>query len=146
MRLRTGRTSRDGAAKLEPADGVIQQAMVRDPDARLVYSTDPAANAKVDAAARVKTARPAPAGSASAGGKAGIRLRLDRRSAGRLVTVISGLPGGPKEWAVWARELRTACGVGGTVKPEGIELQGDQREKVERQLEERGLSWRRAGG
>jgi translation initiation factor 1 len=111
--------------------------MVRDPNARLVYSTDPGATPTKEAPA---------AASAPATGKGGIRLRLDRRASGRLVTVISGLPGGRAEWATWARELRTACGVGGTVKPEGIELQGDQREKVERQLQERGLSWRRAGG
>jgi translation initiation factor 1 len=63
-----------------------------------------------------------------------------------VVTVVSGLPGGKAEVAKLARELKTACGTGGTVKHDALELQGDHRERVETALAERGLRSKRAGG
>lgn len=78
--------------------------------------------------------------------KGGIRLRLDRRASGRVVTLVSGLPGRPDDVAQLARELRTACGTGGTFKDGIVELQGDQRDKVEAHLRGRGLTSKRAGG
>jgi translation initiation factor 1 len=76
----------------------------------------------------------------------GIRLRLDRRASGRVVTVVSGLPGSGANVADLARGLRTACGTGGTVKDGVVELQGDHRERVEAALAERGLRSKRSGG
>jgi translation initiation factor 1 len=76
----------------------------------------------------------------------GIRLRLDRRASGRVVTVVSGLPGTKAEVTELARRLKAACGAGGTVKDGALELQGDQREKVEAALTERGLRSKRSGG
>jgi translation initiation factor 1 len=76
----------------------------------------------------------------------GIRLRLDRRASGRVVTVVSGLPGSTREMAEIARELKAACGAGGTVKDGVLELQGDHRDRVETALAERGLRGKRSGG
>lgn len=75
-----------------------------------------------------------------------IRLRLDRRASGRVVTVVSGMPGTEAELAVLARELKTACGAGGTVKDGTLELQGDHRQRVEATLSRAGLRFKRAGG
>lgn len=63
-----------------------------------------------------------------------------------MVTVVSGLPGGKAEIARLARQLKAACGAGGTVKDDLLELQGDHRERVEAALAERGLRSKRAGG
>jgi translation initiation factor 1 len=76
----------------------------------------------------------------------GIRLRLDRRASGRVVTVVSGLPGSRGDVAELARRLKAACGAGGTVKDGVLELQGDHRERVEAALAERGLRGKRSGG
>jgi translation initiation factor 1 len=113
--------------------------MANDRNARLVYSTG---------AGRVTTAREEePARPASApGGKSGIRLRLDRRASGRVVTLVSGVTGTSAEVQALARELRTSCGTGGTVRDDTIELQGDHRDRVEAELSRRGLRSRRAGG
>ncbi len=80
------------------------------------------------------------------GGGAGIRLRLDRRASGRVVTLVVGLPGTPAELAALGKELRSACGTGGTVKDGVLELQGDHRSAVEAALAAKGLRSRRAGG
>jgi len=109
----------------------------RPPNTRLVYSTGG------------ERPQPSPPDEASRGQKKlspGIRLRLDRRASGRLVTVVSGLPGTRAEVTELARRLKSACGTGGTVKDGVLELQGDQRERVEAALAERGLRSRRSGG
>jgi translation initiation factor 1 len=84
--------------------------------------------------------------SGSPAGKVGIRIRLDRRRAGRLVTVVTGFPGTEAEAARLARELKAACGAGGTYKNGSMELQGDHRDRVEDSLRQRGLKSKRAGG
>jgi translation initiation factor 1 len=83
---------------------------------------------------------------APAGKSPGIRLRLERRASGRVVTVVSGLPGRLAEVTTLARELKSACGAGGTVKDGVLEIQGDQRDRVEAALAARGLRFKRAGG
>jgi translation initiation factor 1 len=105
-----------------------------DGNTRLAYSTGgevPAAEAPPSA-----PARPGP----------GIRLRLERRASGRVVTVVSGLPGSPADVTALARELKAACGAGGTVKDGALELQGDHRDRIESALAARGLKSKRSGG
>ena len=110
---------------------------------RLAYSTggdnpEPEKPRKVSAPS-------APSGSSSSG-KGGIRIRLDRRASDRVVTVVSGLPGRPAEIAALCKSLKSACGAGGTVKDDALELQGDHRDKVEAALTARGLKSKRSGG
>jgi len=71
------------------------------------------------------------------------RLVLRREKAGRggkTVVVITGFaPGrGAAFLEDLAARLRKACGCGGTVRPAGIEIQGDQPDRVRRLLEEEG--------
>jgi translation initiation factor 1 len=63
-----------------------------------------------------------------------------------VVTVVIGLPGSAAEVAALAKELKTACGTGGTVKDGALELQGDHRSRVESVLDARGLRSKRSGG
>jgi translation initiation factor 1 len=112
--------------------------MAADRNTRLAYSTGGAAPSQ-------DTEKPAPAQSRPSGG-AGIRLSLDRRASGRVVTVVTGLPGRAEEVAALAKALKSACGAGGTVKDGVVELQGDHRPRVEAYLQSRGLRWKRSGG
>ena len=57
---------------------------------------------------------------------------------GKSVTVVRGLPLAPDALLVLAKDLRTACGCGGTVKDGVVEIQGDQRTRVQAFLAERG--------
>jgi len=113
--------------------------MARSSDTRLVWSSDAPGERRPP---RAGSEKPAPD---AAGGK-GLRLRLDRRASGRVVTLVTGLPGTADEVAALARELRSACGAGGTVKGGVLERQGDHRDRVEAVLAERGLRSKRAGG
>ena len=109
--------------------------MGRDPNARLVYSTGGEVRPKDEAAAAAPRA-----------GATRVRLHLDRRASGRVVTVVTGLPGSRAEVAALARSLKSACGAGGTVKDGALELQGDHRDAVEAALAARGVASKRAGG
>jgi translation initiation factor 1 len=101
---------------------------------RLVYSTGG------------ETPKPEPTPAADPRKGHGTRLRLERRASGRVVTVVSGLPGSPSDVAALARELKSACGAGGTMKDGVLELQGDQRDRIEAALSARDLKFKRAGG
>jgi len=109
-------------------------------ETRLVYSTGgevPSDRGKGGARPKAP-AQKAPAG----GGGKGIRVRLERRPGGRDITTVLGVPGSPDALASLARDLRAACGAGGTVRDGVIELQGDQTDKVRRVLADRGIKSR----
>jgi len=65
-----------------------------------------------------------------------IKIRLERRR-GKYVTVIAGLVsyGEPRMKRI-AKELRSLCGAGGTVKNGNVEIQGDNVSVVENWLAE----------
>ena len=110
-----------------------------DSNSRLVYSTG---NDSLDQAQDVPKQPPQqrqPEGR-------GVRLRLERRASDRLATLVSGLPGPERQLTALLKELKTACGAGGTVKDGVLELQGDHRDKVEAVLRARGIASKRAGG
>lgn len=92
--------------------------------------------------ARAKPAGPKATTKAPAGGGKGIRVRLERRPGGRDMTTVLGVPGRSDAIAALARDLRAACGAGGTVRDGVIELQGDQCDKVRAVLAERGMKSR----
>jgi translation initiation factor 1 len=113
-------------------------------ESRLVYSTGGEAVSAIRGPAL--TGNPKAPSSRShkapvSGGK-GIRVRLERRPGGRDITTVLGVPGTPDSIASLARDLRAACGAGGTVRDGVIELQGDQTDKVRRALAERGIKSR----
>lgn len=60
---------------------------------------------------------------------------------GKVVTVISGeglLHTGPQELESLAKTLKSRCGTGGAVKGKTVEIQGDKRDEVKTELENRG--------
>lgn len=67
------------------------------------------------------------------------RLRVEKAGrGGKTVTVIDGLPRNGAFLKDVARELRGACGTGGTVRDGCVELQGDHRERLRALLAQRG--------
>ena len=68
------------------------------------------------------------------------RLRLEKRTSGKHVTVIDGLPDNRSYLDELCRALKKACGTGGTAGEGAIELQGDQRERLRELLSGRGMS------
>ena len=73
-----------------------------------------------------------------------IKLRRERRN-GRDVIVIEGLPADVLLDEI-ARELKSACATGGTVKGRTIEIQGDHRDRIADVLLARGFRSKRSGG
>jgi len=114
-------------------------------DSRLVYSTDtgrrcPQCQRPVADCVCGKD-RPAATGD-------GI-VRLHRETKGRggkAVTLVRGLPLAGAELKKLAKELKQKCGVGGAVKEDAIEIQGDQRQVLKAELEKRGYTVKIAGG
>jgi translation initiation factor 1 len=113
----------------------------------LVYSTEsgrtcPACRQAI-ASCRCATqrARTAPAGD----GIARIRRETGGRG-GKTVTVVSGLNIDAAALAALSKRLKSACGTGGTVKGETIELQGDHRDQLVVLLAKEGFKSKMAGG
>ena len=88
-----------------------------------------------------KLAQPRPAGD-------GI-VRVSRETKGRggkAVTLVKGLALDEVALAVLGKQLRGACGSGGTVKDGVVEIQGDHRDRVLALLLAQGYKAKAAGG
>lgn len=111
----------------------------------LVYSTDSGRMCPVCrralAACICKQPAAAPAGD-------GI-VRVSRETKGRAgkgVTLVKGLALDAAALALLGKQLKAACGSGGTVKDGVIEVQGDHCERVIELLKAQGRTVKRAGG
>ena len=105
---------------------------------RLVYSTDvgrvcpgcgwPTADCKC-------SRRAADAVLPSRLGQIVAKLRMEKKGrAGKTVTVVAGLPRNAAFLRELCQELKRACGTGGAVSDDTIELQGDLRDRVREYL------------
>lgn len=75
------------------------------------------------------------------------KMRLEKSGrGGKAVTVLFELPLDEAGLKELLKVLKTKCGTGGALKDRTLEIQGDQREKIEAVLAERGLKVKRAGG
>jgi translation initiation factor 1 len=75
-------------------------------------------------------------------------VRVSRETKGRggkSVTVVRGLPLGADALAIIGKQLRAACGSGGTEKDGTLEIQGDHVEKILAFLAKVGHAAKRAG-
>ncbi|AVP57806.1 translation initiation factor Sui1 [Pulveribacter suum] len=111
----------------------------------LVYSTDagrmcPGCRQPV-AQCSCQSSQPAPAGD-------GI-VRVSRETKGRggkAVTLVRGVPVDAAALEQLGKQLKAACGSGGTVKDGVIEVQGDHVERVMAALQNQGYRVKRSGG
>ncbi len=69
-----------------------------------------------------------------------IRIYSVRRRYGKIVTIVAGIDTNDIDIDELARQLKTKCASGGTVKDDQIELQGDHKEKVRKTLSDLGFS------
>ena len=112
----------------------------------LVYSTEsgrmcPACRQPLAQCACKAQAQAAPAGD-------GV-VRVSRETKGRggkAVTVVRGVLQDDAAIAALGKQLKTACGSGGTVKDGVIEVQGDHVDRVLQELRKLGHTAKRAGG
>lgn len=70
--------------------------------------------------------------------------RESKGRGGKIVTVITGLPGA--QLKDLCTSLKRCCGSGGTAKGGVIEIQGDHAESLVVELTSRGFKVKRAGG
>jgi translation initiation factor 1 len=78
-------------------------------------------------------------------GKVRVSLQTKGRG-GKAVTLVKGVALDAAALAALGKQLRTACGSGGTVKDGVIEIQGDHCALVLATLGKQGIDARRAGG
>jgi len=113
---------------------------------RLVYSSEQGRICpECGAPAAACRCRPAPTPQVAGDGI----VRVGRETKGRKgtgVTVVTGLPLDAAGIKALSKELKQRCGSGGTVRPDGIELQGEHRDQVVAFLEMKGWKVKRAGG
>ncbi len=76
-------------------------------------------------------------------------IRISRESKGRKgkgVTLVKGCPLQESELKKLAKQLKSLCGSGGTVKDGVIEIQGDHRDLIKAELEKHFKDVKLAGG
>lgn len=70
-----------------------------------------------------------------------LSVRTETRRYGKTVTVVEGFdPSLGEDLRSLASELKSALGTGGTATEDGVELQGDQTDRVPELLRERGFA------
>jgi translation initiation factor 1 len=114
----------------------------------LVYSTD-AGRICPGCSEPVAACRCAAIAAAAARPQGDGIVRVSRETKGRggkAVTVVRGVPLDDAGLAALAKELKAACGSGGTVKAGVIEVQGDHVATLLQKLAGRGWTIKRAGG
>jgi len=113
---------------------------------RSVYSTEtgrvcPDCGQPVAACVCKQARKAAPAGDGI------VRVSLDTKGRKRKgMTVIKGVALDADALAQLGKQLKSACGSGGTTKDGVIEIQGDHRDTVIAALQKQGMTVKRAGG
>ena len=78
-------------------------------------------------------------GDQSVPGRIVAKLRMEKKGrGGKIVTVVYDLPQNDAFLKELAQELKRACGTGGAVADNTIELQGDLRDRVREYLQKKG--------
>jgi len=75
-----------------------------------------------------------------------LKIFTDRLKGNKIAIRITGFSGTEDELEDLAKELKKACGVGGSAKNSEIILQGDCKTKAGEYLTKKGYSWKLAGG
>ncbi len=101
-----------------------------------VYSTDPDFSFPSD---ETPVETPPPAAQQ-------LKIWLDRMGGGKVVTAVRGFVGTDADLSDLAKQLKAACGTGGSAKEGEVLIQGDHRDKVLTWLTNKGYKAKKAGG
>lgn len=117
----------------------------RSPIGGLVYSTD--AGRMCPACRKAIAQCSCPIAAPAAPGDGIVRISRETKGrGGKAVTVVRGLAGDPVTVETLARQIKAACGSGGTVKDGAVEVQGDHRNRIAALLIGQGHKVKLAGG
>lgn len=75
-----------------------------------------------------------------------LRVHLQRLKGNKLMSIVRGFVGNVEDLKHLGKTLKSACGVGGSVKDGEILLQGDHRDKILSLLEKEGYKAKKSGG
>jgi translation initiation factor 1 len=103
----------------------------------IVYSTDPDFNYQSDAQAEAVTLPPA---------QQQLKIWLVKLGGNKVVTAVRDFIGTDADLADLGKQLKAACGAGGSVKDNEVLIQGDHRDKVLTWLTGKGYKAKKAGG
>ena len=119
---------------------------MKNDDSTLVYSSETGGNCKkCNKSMRKCRCKETPAKAPVGDGI----VRVGRETKGRkgkAVTTITGLTLEAVALKALAKDLKSRCGTGGTIKGGVIEIQGDHRDLLMAELQKRGYKVRRSGG
>jgi translation initiation factor 1 len=73
-------------------------------------------------------------------------LSLERHGGGKVATVVDNFIGNQSDLEALGKQLKTKCGVGGSVKDGLIIIQGDNRDKAITYLQSLGYKTKKKGG
>lgn len=68
----------------------------------------------------------------------GVRVRLEKRARGKVVSVVEGLPSDPEALRALLGGVKQKCGSGGALRDDGFEIQGDHIMRIRTHLEAAG--------
>ena len=103
----------------------------------IVYSTNPDFNYQYDDTPENETLPPS---------QQDLRIHLQSLKGNKKLSVIRGFYGTADDLKELGKFLKTACGVGGSIKDGEILIQGDHRDKILGILQTEGYKARKAGG
>jgi len=76
-----------------------------------------------------------------------LEVHIDKKQrGGKVATLVKGYVGSDENLKDLAKELKSACGVGGSAKDGEIIIQGEKRDKVMNLLKKKGFQVKRVGG